>query len=235
MLAIGVPIGVAVAFIPLRAHVASAEVVLVLVIVVLCAALFGGRFAGGIAALSAAVAFDFFQTPPYYSLRIDKAQDVETVVLLLVVGLVTGDLVTRRRRDRATAAASGAELERLHRITQLAAGGEQPGPLIYLVRTELIGILGLEDCEFQRPPFVDSMPRLRHGGIVIPPQLAVPDHQRVADRQVELPVWGEGLEVGRFVLTFAEPTTGSSLSPDARRSAVALADQLGVILLAQAR
>jgi len=235
MLVIGVPIGVAAAFIPLRAHVASAEVVLVLVIVVLAAALFGGRPAGGVAALSAALAFDFFQTQPYYSLRIDRAQDVETVILLLVVGLVTGDLVTRRRRDRATAAVSSEELEALHRITQLAAGGERPGPLIHLVRTELIDILDLEECEFQRPPFVDSMPRLQHDGISIPARLAPLDALPNALRQVELPVWGEGLEVGRFVLTFAKPTTGIKLSPQARRSAVALADQLGVILLAQAR
>jgi hypothetical protein len=188
-----------------------------------------------VAALSAALSFDFFQTPPYYSLRIDRAEDVETVLLLLVVGLTIGDLVTRRRRDRAAAATSGAELERLHRITQLAAGGEAPGPLIYLVRTELIEMLGLEDCEFQRPPFVEPMPRLQHGGIAIPPRMGLPDDQVDADRKVELPVWGEGLELGRFVLTFATRTTAIELPVESRRSAVALADQLGVILLAHSR
>lgn len=231
----GLPVGVAAAFIPLRGHVASAEVVLVLVVVVLCAALFGGRVAGGVAAISAALSFDFFQTRPYYSFRIDSAQDVETVLLLLVVGLAIGELVTRRRRDRAAAAESGAELQRLHRITQLAAGGEPPTRLIYLVRTELIEILGLDDCEFQRPPFVDAMPRLRHGGIMVPAGVGLFEEQPDAYRRVELPIWGEGLELGRFVLTFSEPTIGIELPPAARRSAVALADQLGVILLAHAR
>jgi hypothetical protein len=37
---------------------------------------------------------------------------------------------------------------------------------------------------------------------------------------------------GRFVLEFAEPTTGVALPVEARASAVALADQLGVALAA---
>ncbi len=153
-------------------------------------------------------------------------------MLLLVVGLAIGDLVSRRRRDRVAAAASGAELARLHQLTQLAAGGESLGSLIYLVRTELIEILGLDDCEFERPPFFASVPTLRHGGIMMPPRMALPDDRLDAYRQVELPVRGEGLEVGRFVLHLPERTTGIGLAPDARRSAVALADQLGVILVA---
>lgn len=234
-LAILVPIGVAVAFIPVRSHVASADVVLVLVVVVLGAALFGGRSPGAVAAVSAALAFDFFQTRPYYSFRIDSAQDIETAALLLIVGLAIGDLVTRRRRDRAAAASSGAELERLHQLTALAAGGETPSRLIYRVQNELIAILGVEDCEFQRPPFVDAMPRLRHGGIMIPPQVGLVEQEPEAYRHVELPIWGEGLELGRFVLTLSGPAVGIELPPAARRAAVALADQLGVILLAHAR
>jgi hypothetical protein len=234
-LALGLPVAVAAAFIPARGHIAPADVVLVLVVVVLGAALLGGRTTGAVAAVSAALAFDFFQTRPYYSLRVDSAQDIETVLLLLLVGLAIGDLVTRRRRDRAAAASSGAEIQRLHRLTQLAAGGETPGRLIYLVRNELIETVGLEDCEFQRPPFVDAMPRLGHGGIMIPPQVGLVEQDPDAYRRVELPVWGEGLEVGRFVLTLSAPGTGIDVSPDVRRAAVALADQLGVILLAHER
>jgi hypothetical protein len=56
-----------------------------------------------------------------------------------------------------------------------------------------------------------------------------------AHTQIELPVWGEGLELGRFVLTLRPGTTGVDFSADARASALALADQLGVILLAHRR
>lgn len=62
---------------------------------------------------------------------------------------------------------------------------------------------------------------------MMPPRMALPDDRLDAYRQVELPVWAEGVEVGRFVLHFPERTTGIGLAPDARRSAVALADQLG--------
>jgi hypothetical protein len=56
-----------------------------------------------------------------------------------------------------------------------------------------------------------------------------------ARAQLELPVWGEGLELGRFVLTLRPDATGVDFAPDARASALALADQLGVILLAHER
>ena len=48
---------------------------------------------------------------------------------------------------------------------------------------------------------------------------------------VALPVRAHGRELGHFVLTFARPTYGVSVPPDAKHAAVALADQLGMALL----
>jgi hypothetical protein len=230
------PIGVAACLIPLRVHVSAADVALLLTVVILVAAIQGGRVHGAVAAFSAAFAFDLFFTRPYYSLRIDRAEEVETAVLMLIVGVAFGEIVTRSKRDRFAATVTRSNLERVSRITELAAGGEPPGRLIRVARRELIELLDLNDCEFQRPPFFDALPRLRHSGLTIPPILGA-DAKSAADRstRIELPVWAEGLEIGRFVLVLADDATGLEFDPAARASALALADQLGIALLAHDR
>jgi Domain of unknown function (DUF4118) len=234
--ALVVPIGVAGAFIPLRDHVAAADIALLLAVVILLAATLGGRVVGAVAAVEAAFAFDLFFTRPYYSLRINRAEDVETAVLMLIVGVAIGEIVTRGKRDRFAAHVSRSNLERVSRITELAAGGEPPGRLIRVARRELLDLLDLNDAEFERPPFFDALPRLNHSGLSIPPSLGIDtraDTKRSS--KIELPIWAEGLEVGRFVLTLADDATGLEFAPEARTSALALADRLGVALLAHDR
>jgi Domain of unknown function (DUF4118) len=233
--ALVLPMGVAAAFIPLRDHVAATDVALLLTVVILVAAILGGRLVGAAAAFDAAFAFDVFFTRPYYSLRIDRAEEIETAVLMLIVGVAIGEIVTRSKRDRFAAHVSRSNLERVSRITELAAGGEPPGRLIRVARRELMDVLDLNDCEFERPPFFDALPRLSHSGLTIPPILG--DDRNAADRstRIELPIWAEGLEIGRFVLTLADEDTGLEFAPEARASALALADQLGIALLAHDR
>lgn len=234
--ALVLPIGVAATCIPLRSHVAAADVALLLAVVILVAATFGSRLTGAVAGVEAAIAFDLFFTKPYYSLRINRAEDVETAVLMLIVGVAIGEIVTRGRRDRHAARVSRSNLERVSRFTELAAGGERPGRLIRVARRELIELLELDDAEFERPPFFDALPRLNHSGLSIPPTLATDGHAAARRAsQIELPIWAEGLEVGRFVLTLPDEATGLEFAPQARTSALALADQLGVALLAHDR
>ncbi len=52
------------------------------------------------AALVAALAFDYFLTRPYGSFRITGHADLVTGILLLVVGLAVGELAARGRRHR---------------------------------------------------------------------------------------------------------------------------------------
>jgi hypothetical protein len=230
------PILVAVLCIPARPEIPPADRALLLALTVVVAALLGGRLVGAVAALVAAFAFDVFHTRPYYSVRINRAVDIETAALLLVVGVAIGELVTRSRRYRALAGASREELRRVRRLAELAAGGEPPGRLIRVIRNELVEVLGVAECDFEDAPFLDSLPRLRHTGVVFPVALErSADDKARAGTRIELPVWGEGLEIGRFVLTLRSETTGLEFPPDARASALALADQLGVILLAHRR
>ncbi|MFF5761643.1 DUF4118 domain-containing protein [Streptomyces tanashiensis] len=81
---------------------------------------FGNRFAGALAALSAAAWFDFFHTEPYQSFHIQDGADVETAVLLLVVGLIVSQLAAHARMMKRVAVTDATHLERLHGTTRLA-------------------------------------------------------------------------------------------------------------------
>src|SRR6476659_7848817 len=83
------------ALVAVRDHFAQVNAVLILVFFVLLGAVIGGRVAGVVSALTAAVSFDFFYTQPYNSLKINSAADVETTILLLLVGLAMGEIVVR--------------------------------------------------------------------------------------------------------------------------------------------
>ena len=106
VVALAGPVVVSAALIPLRGEIRPSNVSLVLVLVVVIAAVLGGRIGGATAAFVSALSFDFFLTRPYYSFTIDARDDIETAVLLLVVGLVVGELVVRTRRSETQAAVS---------------------------------------------------------------------------------------------------------------------------------
>jgi hypothetical protein len=222
------PIAVAALLVPLRDHVQAANLALIMVLVVVVAAAVGGRAAGAVAAVISALSFDFFLTQPYLSLQIDSADDIETTAILLVIGLVVGEIVVRARRSRRAAIRGADEIARLHRIAELAATGAPTQDVVREVTRELTGLLALRDCWFEPAPWVRPLPRLERTGAVtgtaerryVSGEFALPP-------ECELPVLGRGRELGRFVLV-ADAREGVSL--EARTVAVALADQLGGVL-----
>jgi K+-sensing histidine kinase KdpD len=96
--AILAPVAVAVLLVPIRSDVDNANLALVLVLVVVAAAILGGRRAGAVAAVVATFSFDFFLTEPYLSMHVESSDDVETVLILLGVGLLVGAVASRGRR-----------------------------------------------------------------------------------------------------------------------------------------
>jgi Domain of unknown function (DUF4118) len=228
VVALAAPVVVALLLVPVRDDIRASNASLVLVLVVLVAAVLGGRAGGVIAALSSFVAFDFFFTRPYYSLTINSHDDVETAVLLLVVGLVVGELVVRTRRSQTQAAVSREEVVRVRRLSELAAGGEPAGRLIGIVQGELVTLLHLRGCRFEPLPFREDLPELTHQGVRIPATEGA--ELAVVPGQVAIGIFGAGRPVGRFVLELDEGATGIALPPEDRALAVALADQLGTVL-----
>ena len=92
------PVAVSAALVPFRTNFALPASALVLVLVVVAVGSFGNRFAGVLAALSAAAWFDFFLTKPYETFNITYRPDLQTEISLLVVGLAITEICGTRSR-----------------------------------------------------------------------------------------------------------------------------------------
>jgi hypothetical protein len=200
---------------------------LVLVVVIVAAAALGGRFVGAVTSVAAALAFNFFHTQPYRTLSVDNREDVTTVVLLLVVGLIVGELANlhSRRRDDAQTRTAGAHW--LEQVAALVAGGRPVEEVWPTVQKGLIDELGLASCRFEPAPYDGQLPAVQRSGRLEGPLTW-------AREGFELPAEGAQLAVeqgshlfGRVVL---KPTAGRGVSLEERRVAVALTDQLAVAM-----
>lgn len=226
------PIVVGAALVGVRGHIQNANVALILVVVVVAAAAIGGRLAGATSAVVSALSFAFFHTQPYLRLTIDTADDVETTVLLLVVGLLVGHLTAGAMRARASAAEASLEIRRIHRVADRAARGEEAARVLEAAQEELIALLSLQSCRFEAQPILTVLPRLERGGQLDRRVWRLRDEGFELPREgVELPVYGRGQQLGRFVL---EPT-GVGVSLEQRVVAVAIADQVGAALAAPSK
>lgn len=224
------PVFVAMALVGVRSEVNSSNLALVLMVVVVLAAAVGGRGAGVIAAIAAAVSFDFFLTRPYLSLSIEKGDDVETAVLMLVAGVVVGYVAARGQHSRVLAAESRSEISRIRRLADLTATGTDPADVIMAGQAELTELLKLQDCTFEAPPFERRYHDVERTGVVATREHLLGEGGFELPREgAALPVLGRGQLLGRFVL---EPTPGQGLSLERRVVAVALADQVGAALAA---
>ena len=226
LMAAGLPLAFVVLVVPFRSRIENTNIALGLVVVVLVVSVRGGRSLGIIASLSAAIAFDVFLTRPYNSLRIATSSDLQTTVLLAIIGVIAGELVERARRSGARAAASESALKAIYERAELAAGAESAGELVALAARELTRLLDLKSCRYVSGAIPREMPELRHNFIRIPSNL-----DRSTRGLVGLPVRVHGRLQGHFVMAFPESTVGTSLTTDQRHAAVALADQVGVALL----
>ncbi|HEX6931304.1 MAG TPA: DUF4118 domain-containing protein, partial [Streptosporangiaceae bacterium] len=73
-----IPLAVTAVLVPFRTQFPNTDAALVLIFAVVVVAANGYRLAGVIAAISAAVWFDFFLTRPYERFSITRSTDIET-------------------------------------------------------------------------------------------------------------------------------------------------------------
>ncbi|HEU4332144.1 MAG TPA: DUF4118 domain-containing protein [Lapillicoccus sp.] len=210
-----------------RDDVSTASAVLVLVLVVVAASSTGVRAAGFLAALSAGVFFDLFLTQPYGTLAVSNPDDVETLVLLLAVGLAVTELALWGRRQQAGSSRRRGYLDGvLSAAEQVASREADPKDLVALVGGELTTLLGLDGCRFAPvAPHLRTVVQpdgvVRSGGR----DLDVERHGLPPDEEILLPVRSGGRAVGGFVLTAA--TQVRRPTAEQLRVAVLLADQVG--------
>ncbi|MEW1638938.1 DUF4118 domain-containing protein [Streptomyces sp. NPDC093801] len=222
------PFLVAFALVPFRTDLSATNAALVLVVAVVAVATVGTRAAGAVAALSAAVWFDFFLTEPYQRFAITDREDAGTAVLLLVVGMVVSQSAVRARRLQSTVTSDAAHMTSLLGTARLAEDGRSPEAVVAYVRRELVGLLGLRGCRFEYGTLMGGPPRLEHdGGVWLRRPDRVTDYADWPQGETELRVVGGGHYYGRFLL---DPLPGP-LPPEADRLvAVALAAQAGSAL-----
>ena len=111
---------------PFRGSIGLENVAIVYLAVVALASALGGRAAGLIAALSAALSYNWFFTTPYSTLRIDSLSQVVTVVLLFAAGLLASLGGSARRRAGTRVREDEDAIRALHAISHAVATGERP-------------------------------------------------------------------------------------------------------------
>lgn len=226
------PLVVAGLLVPFRNDVASANVVLVYVLVVVFGAAVGTRWSGALTAVVAAMSYDFFFTKPYQSLKIANANDLETTLLLLAIGLVVAELVAYTRRHRAKAETRGDEIQMLRRTAELVASGATADHVLDTVREELVQLLSLVECRYEAAPFASTLPRIeRTGAIEGAHRRWVSGEFTLPGLGAEIPVVARGRTLGRLVLI---PDLSVGVSIEERIVAVALVDQLSAVLASDA-
>jgi hypothetical protein len=192
---------------------------------VVAVAALGNRLAGALAAVSAAIWFDFFFTVPYERFTIARSADVRTVLLLLVVGLAVSQLAARARQLRVIAITDERYLAEIHDTAQLTQTARSPDAVVDRVREQLIGLLDLAGCRFEYGALLGHPPRLEPDGSVMAGHHRYDVEESGLPREeIELRTFGHGQYYGRFML---RPKAESRPSLQARLVAVTLADQAG--------
>ena len=230
--AVAAPLAAAAILLPFRASWSNTNVALLLVVVVVGVASIGNRPAGGIAAVSAAVWFDFFFTLPYERFTIRSSADITTAVLLLAVGLAVSQLAARARRLQVIAITDAGYLAQIHQTASLAQAARSADAVVAHVREQLIPLLELQGCRFEHGSLLGHPPRLEPDGTVVAghSRWNVEDSGLPAE-EIELRAFGNGQYHGRFMM---QPRPGAKPSLQARLVAVTLADQAGRALEAGA-
>lgn len=226
--AVVAPLAVCAVLLPFRTGFSNTNVALVLVVAVTAVAATGQRIAGALAALSAAVWFEFFFTQPYGHFNITRSADIQTAVLLLAVGLAVSQLAARARRLRVVAITDAGYLARIHDTAVLAQSATSAYTVVDHVGGQLIDLLNLRGCRFEYGKLLGHPPRLEEDGTVMWGRFRW-DVERLGmpHDELELRATANGHYYGRFMLQ-AVPDRVPPL--EARLVAVTLADQAAAAL-----
>jgi K+-sensing histidine kinase KdpD len=219
------PLAAAAILVPFRSSWPNTNVALLLVVVMVAVAAIGNRVAGAIAAIGAAVWFDFFFTLPYERFTIRSSADVTTFVLLLVAGVIASQLAAHARRLKVVAISDERYLAQIHQAAVLAQTAKSPDAVVDHVADQLAGLLDLQACRFGYGNLLGHPPRLQPDGTVATGRGHWDvEHAGRPGEEIELRVFDGGQYYGRFMM---RPQPGSRPSLQARLVAIALTEQAG--------
>src|SRR6478752_8837358 len=156
-----------------RDSIANTNAARVLVLLVVAAASTGIRPAGIVAALVAAAGFDYFLTEPYNALTITDRADIETAVLLLLVGTAVTEVALGGRRQQTRTSREQGYLDGvLGTAATVAAGRSSIGELTDRICQQIVQILQIDTCCFDADarsglPLLDPTGTLTRAGHTI--------------------------------------------------------------------
>lgn len=226
------PLALTAILVPFRTSFANTDAALALILLVVAVAAAGNRIAGYVAAVSAAVWFDFFLTRPYEQFSISRATDIETTVLVLVIGVAVTEIAVFGRRQHAAASRRAGYLDGINDAARAVAIGDSPSALIDQVAGSLAQLLSLRSCQFQYGVAGIGKPaRLHHNGEVTLDERPydIRSAGLPAEAKMELLVESGGRLQGRFLM---QPDPAARPTREQLLVAVALADQVGAALAA---
>jgi Domain of unknown function (DUF4118) len=224
------PLLLAAVLVPFRTRFANTDAALALILLVVAIAALGNRLAGYIAAVSAAVWFDFFLTRPYERFAINRATDITTTVLLLLIGVAVTEIAVWGRRQRAAASRRSGYLDGINDAARAVATGGSPSALIDQIAGSLTQLLSLRSCQFQYGVAGIGRPaRIGRDGEILTDgrPLSASGTGLLAGASIELLAESGGRLQGRFLM---QPAPDARPSREQLLVAVALADQAGAAL-----
>lgn len=236
------PVIIAAAVVPLllclllsgvRDSIENTNAALLLVLVVVGVAALGSRTAGLVAAVSSAACFDYFLTAPYDQFRIGDRSDIETTVLLLLIGAAVTELALWGRREQARASEQRGYLDGVLQTTAVLADAAPVATLITHVERQLVELLDLDTATY--------VPRLESTRPILHPDGSLTRQQRTldvdrtglpTDTETFLPVRAGTADRGAFRLVAATHCARPTVQQ--RRLAALLADRVAVALTSTA-
>ena len=218
----------------LREVMANTNAALVLVLVVVAAASLGSRVTGYASAAVSAAGFDVFLTKPYGTFAIHSAADVQTTVLLVVIGVAVTELALWGRRQQSRASEESGYLDGILETTGAFTAAVPPAAMIEHVATELVSLLDLDQaCYVRRTD--GTAPRIALDGTVTHRgrPLDVDRTGLPTDTEVWLPVGSvsDG-DLGGFRLVAVTHVARPTLRQ--RQVAAVLADHVATVLRQEA-
>ena len=218
-----------------RDAIDNTNAALILVLLIVGAASTGLRSAGLLAAVSSAAWFDFFLTVPYGRFTIDDRADIETTVLLILVGVAVTEICLWGRRQQAKASRESGYLSGvLSAAEQIGAGSAPAAAVIDHVQQQLVAVLGIDTARFQEATS-QQLPTLEpDGDVTLGVHHIDVDRQGLpTDSELRLVVGNAGVTHGEFRLTASTHVARPTI--EQRRVACLLADQVGAALALEGR
>lgn len=216
----------AAATVPLRHTLGAPNVALILAALVGLAGIVGGRLAGGLAGIVAALSFNFFHAPPYLTLRVSDVHDVLTIVLIALIGVGSGQLGAARAQRRDEQREHLHALRGLEAVTALVAGGAEPNDVLAAIGHELGDLPGVDGVAFEEGPGAEHPLLDRDGHVATTSRIHVGRGFLLPADGVRVPVVVDAVERGQLVVT----GTAASVTFEQRRMIVAMADQLAIAM-----